>query len=51
MIWSCAWMQLCLRKNGNPTCAAILKQVLRRTEMPHAVPIEPASELDAQRYK
>jgi acyl-CoA synthetase (AMP-forming)/AMP-acid ligase II len=30
---------------------AILKQVLRRTEMPHAVHIEPASELDAQRYK
>jgi hypothetical protein len=30
---------------------AILKQILRRTEQPHAVHIEPASELDAQRYK
>jgi acyl-CoA synthetase (AMP-forming)/AMP-acid ligase II len=30
---------------------AILKQVLRRSEMPRAVHIEPASELDAQRYK
>jgi acyl-CoA synthetase (AMP-forming)/AMP-acid ligase II len=30
---------------------AILKQVLRRAEMPHAVAIEQASELDAQRYK
>jgi acyl-CoA synthetase (AMP-forming)/AMP-acid ligase II len=30
---------------------AILKKVLRRAELPRAVHIEPASELDAQRYK
>jgi len=30
---------------------AILKQVLRRAELPRAFHIEPASELDAQRYK
>ena len=30
---------------------AVLKHVLRRTEMPYAVTIERASELDAQRYK
>jgi acyl-CoA synthetase (AMP-forming)/AMP-acid ligase II len=30
---------------------AILRQILRRAEMPHAIHIEPASELDEQRYK
>ncbi|HEY1257318.1 MAG TPA: class I adenylate-forming enzyme family protein, partial [Terracidiphilus sp.] len=30
---------------------AILKQILRRAEMPHTITIEPASPLDAQRYK
>jgi acyl-CoA synthetase (AMP-forming)/AMP-acid ligase II len=30
---------------------AVLMRILRRAEMPHAIAIEPASELDAQRYK
>jgi hypothetical protein len=47
-----------LRVNGSalgsgerPDASAMLGTILRRTEMPRAIRVEPANEMDGQRYK